>query len=323
MKLVTFSTAGSEEERLGVLIDEERLVLDVNAACERSPLRARRVGSMQDLIDRGAEGLDTVALLADHAESPDCFPIDMVRLLAPLTRPVQMRDCLSFKDHLAQAMDRRNRIEGLGERTSAQDVYLKLYDRRPHWYKCNRLAVCGPETIVEWPSYSRLMDYEHELGIVIGHKGINIPAAKASSHVFGYTIFNDFSARDVQEEEMRMLGPNKSKDFDNANAIGPCIVTADAFDAAGARMTSRINGEVQNSNDMSTISWPIEELIAAISRHETIYPGEIICTGTVGGGCGVETGRLLNSGDVVDLEVEGIGILRNKVIASSRYEPLC
>ena len=304
------------------MVDDESAVLDIGAASERSLGRERRLSSMQTLIERGSGGRETVSALVAEGGGRDQFPIGDVRLLAPLPRPVQMRDCLSFRAHLTQAMDRRNRIQGLEKPSEAQDARMALYDRRPHWYKCNRMAVCGPETTIAWPPYSRLMDYEHELGIVIGRKGVNIPKAAARDYVFGYTIFNDLSARDVQEDEMNSLGPNKSKDFDDSNVLGPCIVTADSFDLANARMISRINGEIQNDNNMSTITWPIEQLIEAISRHETIYPGEIICTGTVGGGCGVETGRLLNSGDVIELEVEGIGVLRNRIVASEMYEAL-
>ena len=322
MKLVTFTASGVGQERLGVMVHDESVVLDVGAASERSLGLERRIGSMQALIERGGKGLAVVAALATQADEAHCFSLDDVRLLAPLPLPVQMRDCLSFRAHLTQAMERRNRIQGLEKPSDAQAARMALYDRRPQWYKCNRMAVCGTETTITWPSYSRLMDYEHELAIVIGRKGVNVREADARDHVFGYTIFNDFSARDVQEDEMNSLGPNKSKDFDDSNVLGPCIVTADSFDVANARMISRINGEVQNDNNMSTITWPIEQLIAAISRHETIYPGEIICTGTVGGGCGVETGRLLNSGDVIELEVEGIGVLRNTVVASETYEPL-
>ena len=321
MKLVTFASVAGEE-RLGVLTDNENVVLDVGAASERSFGRERCVGSMQALIESGREGLEMVAALVARGGEGSCHQLADVRLLAPLPRPVQMRDCLSFRAHLTQAMERRNRIQGLEKPSTEQDARMALYDRRPHWYKCNRMAICGPETTVAWPTYSRLMDYEHELGIVIGRKGVNIPEAKARDYIFGYTIFNDLSARDVQEDEMNSLGPNKSKDFDNSNVLGPCIVTADSFDLADARMISRINGEVQNENSMSTITWPVEHLIAAISRHETIYPGEIICTGTVGGGCGVETGRLLCSGDVIELEVEGIGVLRNQIVASDIYEAL-
>lgn len=322
MKLVTFTVPGSEEERLGVMVDDESVVLDVGAASERSLGRERRLGSMQTLIERGSEGLEAVAALRADGGDRDRFPLRDVRLLAPLPRPVQMRDCLSFRAHLTQAMERRNKIQGLEKPSAAQDARMELYDRRPQWYKCNRMAVCGPETTIAWPSYSRLMDYEHELGIVIGRKGVNISETEAGEYIFGYTIFNDLSARDVQEDEMNSLGPNKSKDFDNSNVLGPCIVTADSFDLADARMISRINGEVQNDNNTSTITWSVAQVIAAISRHETIYPGEIICTGTVGGGCGVETGRLLTSGDVVELEVEGIGVLRNRIVASDTYEAL-
>jgi 2-keto-4-pentenoate hydratase/2-oxohepta-3-ene-1,7-dioic acid hydratase in catechol pathway len=160
------------------------------------------------------------------------------------------------------------------------------------------------------------MDYELELAAVIGKTGKNISKENAPSHIFGYTIFNDLSARDVQPDEMQARGPSRSKDFDGANVIGPCIVTADAFDPVNARMTSRINGETQGGGSVSSMDFSFSDLIAFISESETLHAGELLGSGTVGTGCGLETGRMLRSGDVVELEIDGIGILRTEVVAS-------
>lgn len=127
---------------------------------------------------------------------------------------------------------------------------------------------------------------------------------------------DDFRARDVQNDEMGTLGPNRSKDFDGSNVLGPCIVTADAFNPADARMEARVNGERWGGGSTASMRYDFRELIAFISEGETLHAGEVIGSGTVGSGCGLELGRRLASGDVVELEIEGIGVLRNRVFAS-------
>ncbi|MCA9298522.1 MAG: fumarylacetoacetate hydrolase family protein, partial [Phycisphaerales bacterium] len=176
-------------------------------------------------------------------------------------------------------------------------------------------AFAGPDAEVVWPAYSQVMDFELEFACVIGRGGRDIAKADARSHIFGYTIFNDFSARDAQTVEMMgMLGPAKGKDFDNSNVIGPVIVTADEIpDPYALAMTCRINGETLASGSSSTMHWRFEDFIEHISRGETLHPGELLGSGTVGGGCGLEHLRFLEDGDVVELEVERIGVLRNHV----------
>jgi 2-keto-4-pentenoate hydratase/2-oxohepta-3-ene-1,7-dioic acid hydratase in catechol pathway len=153
------------------------------------------------------------------------------------------------------------------------------------------------------------MDYELELGIVIGTPGRNVAPDDALGHVLGLTVFNDFSARDIQFREMAGgLGPSKGKHF--ASAVGPRIVTLDALPDALA-MTARINGEVWSEGSTGTIMWSVAELIAWASAAEPLAAGTLLGSGTVGGGCGIEIDRRLSPGDVVELEIEGIGVLRN------------
>lgn len=139
----------------------------------------------------------------------------------------------------------------------------------------------------------------------------------AREHIFGYTIFNDFSARDEQVKEMAgQLGPGKGKDFDGGNVMGPCLVTADEIDPYNLTMIARVNGEEWGRGNSSDMGWKFEDCIVHVARSETIYPGEFFGSGTVGNGCGLEQLRFLKSGDVVELEVEGIGILRNRVLTN-------
>src|SRR3546814_17952215 len=128
------------------------------------------------------------------------------------------------------------------------------------------------------------MDFELELGLVIGRGGRNISVESASDHIFGITIFNDFSARDTQIDEMAMLGPGRSKDFDGANVLGPCIVTNDAFNMADAKMEARVNGERWGGGSTASMTYSFADLIAFISEGETLHPGELLGSGTVGTG---------------------------------------
>jgi len=191
----------------------------------------------------------------------------------------------------------------------------EVWYRQPIYYKCNRFAVCGPGTEVVWPRYSKLMDYELELAAVIGTGGRDIPRERALEHVFGYTIFNDFSARDAQMiEGQGMLGPAKGKDFDNANVLGPWLVTADEIgDPYSLEMVVRVNGQERGRGNSASMYWKFEDAIAHVSRDETLYPGEVIGSGTVGNGCGLESLQFLADGDEVELEIDRIGCLRNRV----------
>jgi 2-keto-4-pentenoate hydratase/2-oxohepta-3-ene-1,7-dioic acid hydratase in catechol pathway len=319
MKLVTFREPQIGRPHLGVLVRAEERILDVQAARVRAAGAADpALASMQHLIEAGPDGLDLVGSLLERHDERDEIERAPSQLLAPLPRPLQIRDALTFRDHLVNAMERQKRAAGSSDYSEPQKAMLRHFPTRPFWYKANRFSVAGTEVEVTWPSYSRVMDYELELAMVIGRTGRDIAVEAAAAHIFGYTIFNDFSARDVQVAEMAMLGPTKSKDFDNGNIFGPCIVTADAFDPGDAAMTVRINGAVRSVGNSATMHYSFPQLIAFISRDETLHAGEIICSGTVGGGCGDETGQLLSSGDVVELEIQGIGTIRNRVVAASQ-----
>jgi 2-keto-4-pentenoate hydratase/2-oxohepta-3-ene-1,7-dioic acid hydratase in catechol pathway len=164
-----------------------------------------------------------------------------------------------------------------------------------------------------WPLQTTKLDYELELACVIGRKGRDIPAGEASRYIAGYTIMNDFSARDIQLREMACrLGPAKGKDF--ATAIGPCLVTPDEIaDLDSLVMTARVNGEVWSEGRFGSIHWSFPQMIEHASRGECLYPGDLFGSGTVGGGCGLELDRYLKPGDVVELEIQPIGVLRTPI----------
>jgi 2-keto-4-pentenoate hydratase/2-oxohepta-3-ene-1,7-dioic acid hydratase in catechol pathway len=211
-----------------------------------------------------------------------------------------MRDCMAFEGHI------RNSFGRLGSPVPPQIYELPIY------YKGNPGTLIGHDAEVPWPAYSRSMDYELELGFVIGRAGRSLTPPEARGHLFGVTIFNDFSARDAQAREMGgSLGPAKGKDF--ATAIGPWITTADELDLESLEMVARVNGEEWSRGSIGQIMWSVEELIAYASASEPLLPGELIASGTVPLGCGLELGRQLQPGDVVELEVSGVGLLRNRL----------
>jgi 2-keto-4-pentenoate hydratase/2-oxohepta-3-ene-1,7-dioic acid hydratase in catechol pathway len=241
-----------------------------------------------------------------------------VKLHAPIPRPPRIRDFLCFELHVRQS--RANRyLFGMGTARidPAKVEIAKVWYDRPVYYKGNPFSVVGHEAEVHWPSYSRIIDYELEIGLVIGRGGRNVSAKDALSHVFGYTVFNDFSARDEQYIEMQgQLGPAKGKDFDTGNAFGPWITTADEIgDPQNLRMQARVNGEKWSDGNSRDMKHGFADIVAYASVEETLHPGEVLGSGTVGGGCGNELGRFMKHGDVVELEVAGIGVLRNRIVA--------
>ena len=315
MRLATFTTVAGGEPKVGALSADAASLIDLDAESQRlNGETLAAFSSMQALIESGEAGLSAARDIAQRGRAD--HPLDGVRLLAPLPRPVQIRDCMCFEGHLVGSMQAAARFNG-GQVSERSLAMQRVFHERPIYYKANRFAVCGPDVDIIWPPYSKLMDYELEMGCIIGRPGRDIRREDAASHIFGFTIFNDLSARDTQRLEMESgLGPSKSKDFDNANVLGPWIVTADDFAVDNAEMTVRVNGEVRSAGSSSTMTYKFEDLISFISQHETLHAGEILCSGTVGGGCGLEAGRLLESGDLVELTIAGIGTLRSRIFAS-------
>jgi 2-keto-4-pentenoate hydratase/2-oxohepta-3-ene-1,7-dioic acid hydratase in catechol pathway len=175
-------------------------------------------------------------------------------------------------------------------------------------------TVIGPEDEIPWPSYTEKLDYELELAAIIGKRGKDIAREDARGYIFGYTIWNDVSARDVQTRELPVgMGPAKAKDWDGSNVLGPCIVTADELDAGNLRMIVRVNGEVRGEDTSAHMHHTFADMIHYASQAQTLYPGEVFGSGTAAGGSGLELDRWLQEGDVIEMEIEGIGVLRNRV----------
>ncbi len=331
MKIVTYRTNRNSIPRTGVLVG--RSVIDLNLAYvlfldeNSSEKKAYHEADsempveMTDLFysdslnnGKARESIDFLVSKVDQ-ESGIKAPrgeeivhrLGDVQLMAPVLKPNSIRDTISFEGHMKNFEKRTKK--------PIPDMWYKI----PAYYKGNPSTVVGPDAQIEWPGYTEKLDYELEFGIYIGRKGKNIKAAEAQKYIAGYTIFNDFSARDaIQREVSVFLGPSKGKDFDTGNVMGPCLVTPDEINPEDLEMEARINGKVWSKGNSSDMYWRFPQIIEYVSRCETLYPGDFIGSGTICNGCGDEMDRWLEPGDVVELEVEGIGILRNQV-SRERY----
>ncbi|MDZ5455191.1 MULTISPECIES: fumarylacetoacetate hydrolase family protein [Azohydromonas] len=325
MRLVTYERAQGVQ-RCGALIEAGQAVLDLGHAAQIAlGGDTAAFGSVQALIEAGPAVWEAARNLIARAPAEAVLARQDVRLRAPIQPPIQMRDCSCFELHLRQSFAAARRLRAMRTQdpeatlkamsTRADDRVIDTFNRQPIYYKCNRFATIGADDDVVWPAYSQALDFELEFGCYIGKRAKDVPKEKAREHIFGYTIFNDISARDAQAVEMGgMLGPAKGKDFDTANVMGPCLVTVDELpDPYQLTMVARVNGQEWGRGNTSTMRWTFEDVIAHVSRSETLYPGEFLGSGTVGNGCGLEQLRTLKPGDVVELEVEGIGVLRTRI----------
>jgi len=328
MKFATYRLAGAA--RIGVVdVDSDRM-LDLAAAARRDGVPDAPFASMLDLIDADDIGLDRArSLLAKRGGEDDLWlPLTLAELLAPVPEPRQMRDAMSFSLHIRQSGRGARAVQALQSggreafKAAMQEPLEELpavYRDLPIYYITNRFTVVGPGATVQWPRYSKVMDYELEVGVVTRRTRSNIPVHEAGAHIFGYTIFNDFSARDRQAVEMQgRLGPAKGKSFDGSNALGPWIVTPDELgDPQTLNVEVRVNGETRAKGDTRGMLFSFEELIAYASQDETIHAGEFFGSGTVGNCCGLEIGRFLDNGDTIELHVDRIGVLTNTVVRQS------
>jgi 2-keto-4-pentenoate hydratase/2-oxohepta-3-ene-1,7-dioic acid hydratase in catechol pathway len=261
-----------------------------------------RVGALEDggVVDLGFDA-DMVAYIGAGAPDGERTPVSGARLLAPL-RPRSLRDFLAFEGHLKNVLPRLGR-----------PIPDEWYDT-PAYYKGMPDTVIGPGEEIPWPSWTDHLDHELELAAVIGREVRDVPPEKAAACIFGYTIWNDVSARDVQTRELPLgMGPAKAKDWDGSNVLGPCLVTADELDASDLDMRVRVNGELWGEDSSAHMHHTFADMVAYASRSQTLRPGEVLGSGTAAGGSGLELDRRLAPGDEVEMEIEGIGVLRNRI----------
>ena len=328
MKFATYRSGG--DAKIGIVEAQKGRLFDLAAAARREGAPIGLFDSMLSLIDADEAGLDQArSLLAKRGAEDDLWSdLSQAKLLAPLPEPRQMRDAMSFSLHIRQSGRGARAVQALQSggleafKAVMQEPLEELpavYRDRPIYYITNRFTVVGPGATVKWPRYSKVMDYELEVGVVTRRTRSNIPAKEAGAHIFGYTIFNDFSARDRQGVEMQgRLGPAKGKSFDGSNALGPWIVTPDELgDPQTLNVEVRVNGETRARGDTKEMLFSFEEIIAYASQDETIHAGEFFGSGTVGNCCGLEIGRFLDSGDTIELHVDRIGVLTNTVVRQS------
>ncbi len=337
MKLVTFESG--TESRHGALVSETEL-LDLSSALAFHESAAGRSASgdvvsarygkdLLGLVERQDEAMPVVrevlkraaegSLPAQFGGTPLRRLLSETKLLAPIPRPPSMRDGYAFRQHVQTA--RKNR--GLD--------MIPEFDQFPVFYFTNHQAVVGPGDVRVMPLHLDRLDYELEAAIVVGRRARNAKADRADALIFGLTIMNDLSARALQMEEMKLsLGPAKGKDF--ATAIGPYLVTLDELaghTATGPRgasfdlqMTAAVNGEKLSEGNLKDMTWTFAEILERASYGVDLFPGDVIGSGTVGTGCllelngsGITKDLWLKVGDVVTLEIEGLGKLENRFVA--------
>lgn len=292
-------------ERVVAALPDDRLV-DLHLAAELAGEDAAHFVDMMALIYGGEEALAEARALVENADDRVILLQEEVTFRPPLM-PVQYRDCLVFEEHLF------NCLRAFGQ---AEPQLPPVWYDQPIYYKGNRLSFIGHGQDVIWPGYAEHLDIELEMAIVVGKKGVNIKPEEAEDYIFGYTILNDVSARDAQMKEMPgQLGPAKGKDFDTGNILGPYILTADEVaHPVALEMEARVNGERWGGGNSRQMQHDFGRILEHISASETLYPGEVIGSGTVGTGCGLELGKRLAPGDRFELEIEKIGVLANRIV---------
>lgn len=310
MKLATYEFRGVQG--IGLVDTDRKTVTDLQQAHRVSkgagtPLFA----DMLSLIEGGQAALDLATEVSATAPNESQIPLASVQLLAPIPVPPQIRDFFAFEQHFKNVNAMAHKLFG-----STPEIPQVWYDV-PLYTKCNRYSVVGTGHDVKRPSYAEVLDYELELACILGKRGVDIPRESAYEYIFGFTIFNDVSARDFQmREQAGQLGPAKGKDFDSGNVFGPWIVTLDEIgDPHNLTMVARVNGEEWSRGNSGGMYHRFDAIISHLSKSQTFYPGEIVGSGTVATGSGMEQGRFPPIGSVVELEIEKIGTISNRFVA--------
>ncbi|HEX2027548.1 MAG TPA: fumarylacetoacetate hydrolase family protein [Nitriliruptorales bacterium] len=308
MRWATYRHPGGDEDRVGLVVDERLYGLPQGVTL------LELLGDPDRLAEAGAHAGD------DPAE---VVSVDEVRLSAPIPRPPAVRDFSAFEQHVTNA----RRARGLG-------IDPAWYEQ-PVFYFSNPHAIVATGADVAVPPGSSALDYELEVAAVVGLAGRDLAPEQATRHIAGFTVLNDWSARDLQRREMALqLGPVKGKDF--ATTLGPHLVTPDELEphAAGQAydltMTARVNGREYSRANLADVHWSFGEMVAHASRGTWVSPGDVIGSGAAGTGCILELSLLhghdaypwLEPGDEVTLEVERLGAITNRVVEGRPLQPL-
>ncbi|WP_142684277.1 fumarylacetoacetate hydrolase family protein [Chitinophaga polysaccharea] len=322
MKLVSYLR--EETDQLAILVNG--LLYNTQELHPDLPNNMGMFLMMWEEVIEIAKRTDALLKEGKHPGSATGIPVNSVQLLSPVPFPTSCRDGYAFRQHVAAA--RRNRKVPM----------IPEFDQYPIFYFTNHNAIQGPGEIVCMPDHFEKLDFELEVAIVICKAGRNITAAEADDYIGGYMIMNDMSARTLQMEEMLLnLGPAKGKDF--STVVGPMLVTADELEHLkvpakdghtgnnfNLKMTCKVNGIPVSEGNMADMDWTFAEIVERCAYGVNILPGDIIGSGTVGTGCFLElngTGKLnnpdyteqwLQPGDVVEMEVSGLGILSNTIV---------
>jgi 2-keto-4-pentenoate hydratase/2-oxohepta-3-ene-1,7-dioic acid hydratase in catechol pathway len=311
MKFITFEKEDGTI-RAGWLLDEDHVVDMYEVSGGKLP------NNLLAFLDNSEEYMKKVASLFPlTSEQKGVYPLSELRLKAPLTIPRSFRDFYAFEQHVKTARETR----GL-------EMIPEWYEI-PVFYFSNHLAIKAPGEGIIKPNECDWLDYELEIACIIGKKGRNITKEAADEYIFGYCILNDWSARDLQRKEMKVgLGPAKGKDF--STSIGPWVVTKDELEPLklgkgyDLSMKARVNGVLLSEGNMKDLYYSFGEMIERASLGVTLYPGEMIGSGTVGTGCILELGqevhRWLKPGDKVELEVDRLGVLQNTIIVGKEVK---
>ena len=317
MKIVTYTN--KEGADLGLLLNDKIYSLKaiantMNAFLQMGDTAMQNAKSIEDSIKNGSSNLEGISLTE-------------AKLLAPVPFPPSCRDAYAFRQHVATA--RRNRGVDM----------IPEFDQFPIFYFTNHNAILGPtDNIICMPDHMQKLDFELEAAIVIGKKGRNVKAKNADNYIAGYLIMNDMSARALQMEEMKLnLGPAKGKDF--CTIIGPYLVTKEELadkkiatadghdgDTYSLNMKCWVNGKLLSEGNMKDMNWTFAEIVERCAYGADILPGDVIGSGTVGTGCLLELNGShklenpdyepvwLKDGDVVEMEIEGLGRIKNKIV---------
>jgi 2-keto-4-pentenoate hydratase/2-oxohepta-3-ene-1,7-dioic acid hydratase in catechol pathway len=330
LKLLTFALPESPSSpRLGTVLGD--LVVDLSRlrawAIQSHGVSSPEIpASMLELLYSGSAALSSIRDLVAALEGeevlnlqgldsiPIVYPMDKVIFYPPLVRPMSVRDFYAFEKHVTTANQIRKR-----------PVPEQWY-QFPVFYFSNPNSIFGHRQPIAYPLQTQALDYELEVACIIGKQAMNIPAHRAEEYIFGYMIFNDWSARDIQRQETKVgLGPAKAKDF--ASSFGPWITTVDELKDKGTgrpgvydlKMIARVNGIERSQGNLKEMYYSFGDLLERASQDVYLLPGDVIGSGTVGTGCLLELtkglGPWLQPDDVVQLEVERLGILENPIRA--------